>query len=55
MTNLVGVIDGGCNRARHNGDAIQCKEVACGYDSGRSVYGPTTLCFAFSAAIAAAS
>ena len=30
MTNLVGVIDGGCNRARHNGDALQCKGVACG-------------------------
>ena len=30
MTNLVGVIDGGCNRARHNGDAMQCKGVACG-------------------------
>ena len=29
MTNLVGVIDGGCNRARHNGDPLQCKGVAC--------------------------
>lgn len=29
-TNLVGVIDGGCNRARHNGDALQCKGIACG-------------------------
>jgi parallel beta-helix repeat protein len=30
MTNLTGVIDGGCNRARHNGDPLQCKGVACG-------------------------
>jgi len=29
MTNLVGVIDGGCNRARNNGDPLQCKGVSC--------------------------
>jgi hypothetical protein len=30
MTNLTGVVDGGCNRARHNGDPLECKGVACG-------------------------
>lgn len=30
MTNLTGVIDGGCNRARHNGDPAECKGVVCG-------------------------
>lgn len=30
MTNLTGVIDGGCNRARHNGDPAECKGVHCG-------------------------
>lgn len=29
MTNLVGVIDGGCNRARLNGDPLQCQGVSC--------------------------
>ena len=29
MTNLTGVIDGGFNRARHNGDPLQCKGVLC--------------------------
>jgi parallel beta-helix repeat protein len=29
MTNLAGVIDGGCNRARHNGDPVQCMGVSC--------------------------
>jgi parallel beta-helix repeat protein len=29
-TNLVGVIDGGGNRARHNGDPLQCTGIACG-------------------------
>jgi parallel beta-helix repeat protein len=30
MTNLTGVVDGGCNWARHNGDPLECKGVACG-------------------------
>ena len=30
MTNLAGVIDGGCNRARHNGDPAECMGVHCG-------------------------
>jgi Right handed beta helix region len=29
MTNLVGVIDGGGNRARHNGDPLQCQGLLC--------------------------
>ena len=29
MTTLVGVIDGGGNRARHNGDPLQCMGVGC--------------------------
>lgn len=28
-TNLTGVIDGGCNRARHNEDPMQCMGVSC--------------------------
>lgn len=28
-TNLVGLIDGGGNRARHNGDSLECKGIAC--------------------------
>jgi parallel beta-helix repeat protein len=30
MTNLTGVIDGGFNRARHNGDPLECMGVLCG-------------------------
>ena len=29
MTNLVGVVDGGGNRARLNGDPLQCQGVSC--------------------------
>ncbi len=29
MTDLVGVVDGGCNRARHNTGVAECKGVAC--------------------------
>ena len=28
-TNLVGVIDGGGNRARHNGDPLECQGIVC--------------------------
>ena len=28
-TNLVGVIDGGCNRARRNGNSLQCEGIHC--------------------------